>query len=400
MKIKFLITGLLSLVSVTAVFAQKDVLRDAQDAFTKYDGLRASPKLALPSLTTAKDLIDKAAVHPKTSGLPLTYTVKGEIYAALALNDTVASRSTPLFITADEALKKAKELDTKGENKKQIEDSYRTLAQYTFNKGVRQYQKGNYNGAYESFDYYRTVMPEDTNAIFYTGLSALNSKKYPETIKLYTNLLATPYTGKANIYGDLVQVYMLNKDTAGAMKIVSEAVAKYPANASLRNREIQLYLQKGRVKELGDKLDKAIEVDPKNKSLYYYQGYILLQEKSYDKAADQFGKALIIDPDYYDANLNMGLSYLNQGIDLFNKANTMPISKSNPKASQAQYDLLSKQAIVYFDKAKPYLEKATAEQPKEEDPIDALKKVYLGKKDAVNANLMQKKLDALRAGNK
>jgi len=396
MKIKFLITGLLSLASVTAVFAQKGVLSDAADAYTKYQGLRQSPKLAYPSLTSAKDLIDKASANDKTSGLPQTWAVKGGVYSSLALLDTVASTSTPLFITADEALKKAKALDAKGENKKMIDDSYRNLAQYKYNKGVRDYHAANYNAAYESFDYYRTVLPDDTNAIFLTGLAALNAKKYDVTITQYTNLLTTKYSGNQNITGDLITVYLLNKDTTGAMKVVSDAVAKYPNNANLRNREIQMYLQKGKVKELGDKLDKAIAVDPKNKSLYYYSGYIFLQEKNYDKAQEQFTKALAIDPDYYDANLNMGLSYLNPGIDIFNKANKMPISKTNAKASQAQYDQMSAQAVAMFDKAKPYLERAMASSPKEEDPIDALKKVYLGKKDQVNANLMQKKLDALR----
>lgn len=400
MKSKFLITGLLSLVSITTVFAQKGVLSDAVDAYNKYDALRAQMKLARPNLDNAKTLIDKASTNDKTSGLPQTYAVKGAVYSSLALLDTVASSSTPLFITADEALKKAKELDTKGENKKMIDNSFRNLAQYKYNKGVKDYHAANYNAAYESFDYYRSILPEDTNAIFLTGLAALNAKKYDETIKQYTNLLTTKYSGNPNITSDLITVYLLKKDTAGAMKSVSEAVTKYPNNANLRNREIQLYLQKGKVKELGDKLDKAIDVDPKNKSLYYYSGYIFLQEKNYTKAQEQFGKSLVIDPDYYDANLNMGLSYLNPGIDLFNQANKMPISRTNAKASQAQYDKLSLDAVALFDKAKPYLEKATAENPKEEDPIDALKKVYLGKKDNVNANLMQKKIDALRAGGK
>lgn len=396
MKMKFLITGLLSIASVT-VFAQKGTLQDAKEAYDKYDALRAQPKLARPNLDNAKTLIDKAALHEKTKDLPQTYAVKGAVYSSLALLDTVASTSTPLFITADEALKKAKELDKAGENKRLIDNSFRNLAQYKYNKGVRDYHAGNFNGAYESFDYYRTVLPDDTNAIYLTGLAALNAKKYDKTIEQYNALVNTKYSNNVNIYSDLVTVYLMNKDTAGAIKTVSAAVEKYPTNSNLRNREIQLYLQKGRIKELGDKLDKAIAVDPKNKSLYYYQGYILLQEKQYDKAIEQFQKALAIDPDYYDANLNMGLAYLNPGIDIFNAANKMTISKTNPKASLAKYDSMSAQAVTYFDKAKPYFEKAMAARPNDIDPVDALKKVYLGKKDNANANLMQKKMDALRA---
>ncbi|EHQ30746.1 tetratricopeptide repeat protein [Mucilaginibacter paludis] len=392
MKIRFLITGL-SLVSVTAVFAQKGVLNDAQDAYNKYDALRGSQlKMALPSLTEAKTLIDKAAANEKTANLPLTYTVKGGVYSSLALLDTIPSTSTPLFITADEALKKAKELDTKGEYKKQIENGYRNLAQYKYNIGFKSYKAGNYNASYEAFNYYRTVLPEDTNAIYLTGLAAVNAKKYPEAIANYSNLVTTKYSNNANIYSDLVSIYLMNRDTTGALKAVTEAVAKYPANANLTNREIQLYLQTGRIKEVSDKLDKAIANDPKNKSLYYYSGYIYLQSKNYDKAAEQLNKALAIDPEYYEANLSMGYVYLNPGIDIFNKANNLPTTKVNQK----KYDDMSASAVALFEKAKPYLVKASEINPKSMDALTSLRNVYLGKKDNVNANLIQKKIDALK----
>jgi tetratricopeptide (TPR) repeat protein len=396
MKMKFLMTGLVSLISISTVFAQKGVLSDAKDAYDKYEVLRAQPKMAKPNLDNAKTLIDKAAANEKTSNLPQTYAVKGAVYSSLALLDTVSSTSTPLFITADEALTKAKELDTKAENKKLIETSYRNLAQYKYNKGVKDYHAANYAGAYESFNYYRTVLPDDTNAIYLTGLAAVNAKMYNEAITNYSNLVTTKYSNSMNIYNDLITIQLMKKDTAAAIKTVGEAIAKYPNNANLTNREIQLYLQTGRIKEVSDKLDKAISLDPKNKSLYYYSGYISLQQKAYDKAIVQFTKSTDIDPDYFDANLSLGYCYLNPGIDIFNAANKMEISRTNPKASQAKYDAMSAQAVAMFDKAKPYLEKAVAKDPKSYDALLALKKVYLGKKDNVNANLIQKKLDAIK----
>lgn len=394
MKIKFLITGLVSLASVTAAFAQNKEVDNALEQYNKYEGIYRQKQfatMAKTNITDAKTSIDKAAANEKTSNLPRTFAVKGAIYAALALADTVTSTATPLFITADEALKKGKELDTKGENKKLIDEAYRNLAQYKYNKAYKYYNSGNYAGAYEAFDYYRTVLPDDTNAIYYTGLAAINAKKYDAAISNYQTLLTSKFSKKEMIYGDLVTVYLMNKDTTGAMKAVTEAVSKYPANASLTNREIQLYLQTGRIKEVSDKMDKAIANDPKNKGLYYYAGYIYLQQKLYDKALEKLKQALVIDPEYYEANFNIGLCYLNPGIDIFNKANTLP-----PKAPQSQYDAIMKQAAVKFDAAKPYLEKAVTIDPKSFDALDALKKVYLGKKDNVNANLTQKKIDALK----
>jgi hypothetical protein len=42
---------------------------------------------------------------------------------------------------------------------------------------VKEYGSGKYDLAYKSFDYYRTVLPEDTNAIYYTGLLLQIRKK-------------------------------------------------------------------------------------------------------------------------------------------------------------------------------------------------------------------------------
>src|ERR1700761_6948170 len=193
MRIKFLIAGLFGLVSVTA-FAQKGELTTAKESYDKWATLSktgAGAMLAGSSLTTAKTSIDKAAANAKTAQLPQTYALKGAIYAALAVGDTVAATSAPLFSTADEALKKAKETDTKGENKKLIEDGNITLAQYQLNKGVKEYKQEKYELAYKSFDYYRQALPEDTNAIYYTALSAEMYKNYQDAIPNYKKLVTT-----------------------------------------------------------------------------------------------------------------------------------------------------------------------------------------------------------------
>jgi len=120
MKIKFLIAGTLSLFSAT-VFAQKSELNTAQSEYDKYETFRqnkAMASMAGTSINTAKTSIDKASADSKTGVMPQTFALKSAIYGALAYNDTVAATSMPLYNTSLEAMKKAKELDTKGEYKK------------------------------------------------------------------------------------------------------------------------------------------------------------------------------------------------------------------------------------------------------------------------------------------
>jgi hypothetical protein len=419
MRIKFLIAGLLGLVSVTA-FAQKGEINNAKDAYDKWSTLSktgAGAALAGSSLTTAKTSIDKAAANAKTSALPETYALKGAIYAALALKDTVEATSAPLFASADEALKKAKELDVKGENKKLIDDGGITLAQYQLNKGVKEYKQSKYEAAYHSFDYYRQTLPEDTNAIYYTGLSAEMYKNYPDAINNYKKLVTTNYSKGATIYLELSTIYLSQKDSTNALKIANDGIQKYPTNSELRKREIEISLQTGKQQEVLGKIQSAIANDPKNKSLHYYEGltYALfaeamtadvkktkdpvakaaLQTKKddyFNKSAEAYKKAVEIDPNYFEANMNLGYSILSPAIDLYNSANQLPASK------QKEYDAAMAKSKAQFELAKPYLVKATELQPKSVDALANLKTYYLGVKDAANANATQKKIDEINAG--
>ncbi|GAA3964825.1 tetratricopeptide repeat protein [Mucilaginibacter dorajii] len=412
MKIKLLMAGLLGFVSATT-FAQKGELKTAQTEYEKYESLRGTP-LAKTSLTTAKESIDKAAANEKTALLPQTYALKGAIYSTYANLDTVATTSLPLFTTAEEALKKAKELDTKGENKQIIETAYLNLAQYQLTKGVAEYGNGKYDLAYKSFDYYRTILPEDTNAIYYTGLSAANSKNYPAAISNYNKLLTMKFSKVQTIYLDLSSVYLLTADTASALKTVSEGVTKFPSNSELRKREIEISLQTGKEKEVLDKIQTALASDPKNKTLYYYAGLTYSQTaeaiikeqaktkdvaaksklqatkvENYNKAAEMYKKALEIDPNYFEANLNLGYVIINPAIDEYNAANKLPANK------QKEYDAAIAKAKLQFEAAKPYLQKAKELNPKSIDALTNLRTYYLGVKDDANAAKLKAEIDAL-----
>jgi tetratricopeptide (TPR) repeat protein len=422
MKITFLMTGLLVLVSLST-FAQKGELNNAKDKFASYNVERAN-KLTMvqgqTDLNDAKTSIDKASANPKTSALPLTFALKGGIYSALALQDSIPATSLPLFTTADDALKQAKVLDSaKNENKDLIHNAYLNLAQYEFNTGRAQFQDKKYDQAYHSFDYFRQVLPDDTLSMYVTGLSAANAamadpKFYDAAIASYTRLLTTNYSQNRAIYYDLASIYLAKKDTANAFKITGEAVAKYPTDNDLRRREIEIGLQSGKQAEMIGKIESAISNDPKNKTLYYYEGLTYSQiaesveaqeaktkepvakaaldqkkEDNFSKAAEQYKKALAIDPDYFEANLNLGYVIIKPAIDEYNAANLLPTSK------QKEYDAAVAKANTEFDAAKPYLQKAVDLNPKSVDALENLKTYYLGKKDTAHANALQKQIEAL-----
>lgn len=432
MKIKFLLTGLLGLITISA-FAQKGELNNAQSAYEKYDPLsRANFALAKPSLMDAKTAIDKAAANTKTATMPQTYALKAAIYASLAAHEADASAAATETSTAEEAIAKAKEADTKGEYKSLIEHASRELAQIQLDKGVKAYQAKNYDEAYNAFVAEQKILPGDTTAMLYAGVSAANAKNYPNAIENYKKLIASDYKDKEKIYADMPILYILNKDTAGAVKIAGEAASKYPNNADLRKAEIETSLMAGQQGDLVNKIEAAIKADPNNKKLYYYAGltYSQIAEGSqkeisklqkadkaaqakakpgakftpnpqiaklqqdraanFAKAEEAYKKAVSMDPNYFEAVLNLGYVIMAPAIDQYNAAQFLNDQKS--------YDAAMKKATDQFNLAKPYLLKAVELKPDSRDALTNLKSYYLGIKDTNNANDTQKKIDALPAG--
>lgn len=419
MKIKFLITGVLSLATVTT-FAQKGELSTAADQYKNYEALRGGnltkpTALSVNSLKSAKTAIDKAAAHEKTSPMAQTWALKGAIYSSLAVADSVPSTSMPLYTTADESLKKAKELDTKGEYKNMITESYRLLGSYMRNKGVKEYNNKQMEQAFQSFDAFRQIMPEDTDAVYLTGIIAANINNWDAAISNYQKLVTMNYSKKAEAYQQLSGFYLSKKDTANAAKTLSEAAAKFPNNAAISKSLLEMNLQMGKQDEVIKNIQSAIANDPKNKVLYYYGGMTHSQladaagkkaqkekvpatlatlqknrEENLNKAAEMYKKALEIDPNYFEATLNLGYVLITPAIDTYNAANKLPVSKKK------EYDAAMAKAGVQFDAAKPYLLKAVELNPKSPDALTNLKSYYIAKNDMANANKIKAQLDALK----
>jgi len=419
MRIKFLIAGLLGIASTTA-FAQKYELNYAKDSYVKYvtlNKVKATFAEADKNLNEAKIAIDKAGANSKTAEMPLTYAVKAAVYATFALRDS--AKAVSYFTDADAALKKAKELDASGENKVLTNDAANNLAQYQLNKGIIDFKDKKYDAAYKDFDYFHQLFPEDTTALYYSGLAAVAGKNYPAAITSYSKLLPVTFSKKESIYSDMASIYLMQKDTASALKISAEGVEKFPTSAELRRREIEVSLQAGKAQDILSKIQAAIANDPKNKNLYYYAGLVYTTEggnagteitklkkagkdaaaipaslqtkkdEAYSKAAEMYKKAVDIDPEFFEANLNLGYAYLAPAIDQYNAANQLPPSK------QKEYNAAIAKANALFEQAKPYLLKSTELNPKSKDALINLKNYYLGTKNAAEATATQKKIEAL-----
>ena len=391
MKIKSFILAAVFTASSVLVYAQKGEVANAKKNYDSFISLKEanSMSLAIPSLKTAKASVDKAVLHDKTAADPAAWTYKALIYAEMALMDTVASSSKPLIEESKAAYTKAVELDKEGGNKENIDHLKSALySQYELNQGVRAYQSSNFADAFTSFTNALNYRPGDTTITYYAGLSAINSKNYDAGIKNYEELVKTDFSANSQIYLDLSRLYSMKGDTAKAIKIAGEGALKYK-DAALATQEIELSLMSGKQKEVISKIADQAQRDPKNKLYPYYLGIAYSTIGDAVKAEESYLKAIAIDPSYADANINIGGVMLNKGIALYNEANKLPPSQ------QKEYDAAMKKASAEFDKAFPYLQKASELDPKSKIALENLKTYYLVKKDNAKVEELSKKIEAL-----
>lgn len=391
MKIKSFILAAVFTASSVLVYAQKGEVANAKKNYDSFISLKEanSMLLALPSIKTAKASVDKAVANDKTSSDPTAWTYKALIYAELALLDTVPATSKPLIEESKAAYTKALELDKDGSNKANLDNLKAAVySQYELNQGVRAYQSNNFADAYKAFTNALTYRPGDTTITYYAGLSAINSKNYDAGIKNYEELIKTNFSANSQIYLDLSRLYSMKGDTAKAINIAGEGAVKYK-DAALATQEIELSLMSGKQKEVISKIAEQAQRDPKNKLYPYYLGIAYSTIGDNAKAEESYLKAIAIDPSFADANINIGGVMLNKGISLYNEANKLPPSQ------QKEYEAAMKKATTEFDKAFPYLQKATELDPKSKIALENLKTYYLVKKDNAKVEELSKKIEAL-----
>jgi tetratricopeptide (TPR) repeat protein len=392
MKIKSFILAAVFSASTLLAFAQKGEISSAKSNYEKFVSLKeaASLLLAMPNIKLAKTSIDKAVANEKTSGDPTAWTYKSMIYGELALLDTVPARSKPLFDEALAAYKKAVGLDIAGLNKVNLDNVFASVfSQYELNQGVKAYQSNDFELAYNAFNNALSYRPGDTTLTYYTGLSAINAKNYKVGIANYEKLIKTEFSANQSIYLDLARLYTLEKDTVKAITIASEGAAKYNDN-QLATLDIELSLMSGKEKEVITKITAQAQKSPTNKTYPYYLGIAYSSLNDIAKAEESYLQAIKIDPSFADAYINLGGVLLNKGINIFNEANKLPQNK------QKEYDEMIKIANIDFEKAFPYLEKATALDPKSRLALDNFKTYYIIKRNQAKVDEITAKIEALQ----
>ena len=270
-----------------------------------------------------------------------------------------------------------------------IGNKFPYLANAFVNKGVEEFQAGNYK---ESKDYSeKSIMTNsflgkvDSLGIYNYALAAERLEEYDEAIESYTVLTQIKYGG-APIYMYIAKIHENNNDTTKKIEAIRNGLKAYPDDADLVREELSYLLNAGKTDEALANFDKAIANEPNNATLYYNRGLINDQLGNTDAAAADYSKALEVDETFFDAAYNMGAMYYNLGVEWNNKASNYGLNET------AKYKEASEKANELFAKARPALEKAHAINAEDQNTMASLTKIYAIEGDDEKYQAMKAKL--------
>jgi len=209
----------------------------------------------------------------------------------------------------------------------------------------------------------------DTAIMYNTGLAAMNAKKYDKAIK-YFSLTAQHGYNPSSSYSQIINVYQQKGDTIASVRIMNEAIAKYPDDQSILIQLFNYYFAMGKTVEAIAYLDKAISKEKDNPSLHLNKGFALDKLGRQEDAIKEYELSIKLKVDYADAYYNIGVIYFNKGVKQFDVANAVPSNE------QDKFEIEKKKADDEFAKAVPYLEKAVEYNPKDIYIKDQLKNLY------------------------
>ena len=304
-------------------------------------------------LDKAKEYIDQAVAHEKTSGKSKTWYWSGQIHHDLGIK----KEDGGLLIQAEKSYSKSIELnenaamvDLSSKNKTAL---FRDIA----NIAVAKHQANDVEAAMGLYDVALLIQPNDTNLIGNATIAANDLKNYDKVIELNSNW-ANQEKASVTPHYNIIKANVLKEDKENALKACETALQKYPVDKKLLTEKSNALISLNRADEAVSALEKMMEVDPNNAMAITILGSIYF-DKDREKAVGYYLKALEINNNIEDANFNLGSHYFNLGADKLNKVNDMTLTQYQKTGKKLETDgkALMEKSIPYFEKVNEIVDK-------------------------------------------
>lgn len=369
----FLMTACLSFAQVKSV---KEAKRLAEDN-------------SKPDFARAEALINEAFVNPETKDDPNTWNVAGIIQRRISEKENEKAYLRQPYDTVKvynsvykmfEYFLKADELEQIPDEKGKVKFKYRKNNSATMlterpnliNGGITYFNQDKNKEAFKFFSMYvdvagspmlakENLMATDTllsQIAYYATLAAMREEDYKSAVKYAPLAAKDKEVGKYGVEF-LATAYKALGDTVQWVSTLKEGIQQYPDYSFFFGHLVDYYSNTGKFDEAMVFADGMIAQDPNNPFYLYVKGYLYQNMKDYDNASQFYKKTIEVDPTYAEAYSNLGLIYVQQGLDYADKVTT---DFNDPKYNEEQAKVRG-----FYEEARPYYEKARQLKPDQKD---------------------------------
>ena len=195
-------------------------------------------------------------------------------------------------------------------------------------------------------------MPKDSiydQYKYYTAIFAIQAEMHPEAIAVLEEMKDGNYEA-ITVNQFLYQEYVNVKDTANYVRVLQDAVVRFPQEPWFLQNLINHYIFSGQEQEAINYLDQAIAREPNVAQYHLIKGNLNENQKNYDAALADFDRALAIDPTMADAEAGKGRVFYNQAVKMNEDAALIADAKEYKKALE-EMNAMFRQSMPFFEKA-------------------------------------------------
>lgn len=287
----------------------------------------------------------------------------------------------------------------------------------------------------EVYDLLKSSGQDNKIYMYYAGLSHALANNSDASIKIYTDLVNSGFTGvettytakekksgqvvnldkatwelmkknpdytdfkteqtksiEPDLYETLSSLLLNAKKSNEALAIIEKGLAKYPNNAKLKEAQTTAYLQSGNTDKFVSGLKEQLAKNPNDATNWYNLG--VMQAKTpatVNDALESFKKAIELKPDFADAHQNLVYTIIGDDATIVGQINAL--RKDKPDEASKLIDARRER----FAKALPYAEGWYKAAPKSLDAVTALKEIYVVTKNMDKVKEMKAKEAELTA---
>ncbi len=342
-----------------ATYAQKAEVAEAKKSWDFFQAMNTGQTLDKNLKLLSKGLghTDNAIVNEKTKSTLEPWALRASMASAIAILDTTnLDNALAKQRIAEEALLKARTLDTKGASTDDLANAERNIANAIQARAIRAFNKKDFETAFNIFTEISVKNPTDTSMFLNAAVAAKQYGNYNGAIKNFKKVISFNVPETKNLYLETIDMELVKlKDTTAAMATIDQALVKFVDDPDFISKQTDIYIVRGDIEKSRVSLRKLIEKEP-GRALYHFL---------------------------------LGETYHKQALNVQKERAKIDVKKVK------EYNAITAKMSALVDQSLPFYQKAHELDSKALHTLEALSQVYGYKNDTKNYEAIKKMIEAL-----